>query len=784
MFSCVAESRAMYILITAPRLSAEQSTTLSACANQKRGNREPLQHSTCMLNSFRQYTYITDNYDTTGVPPLRDVLSWMAKLDTSLQDAGISTRLAMLSSRVSRADLRRRCSPRVVVPKDTSVDLCFTAFGVGPLVFVRGSINTQAYCNILDNEMLPTLWRFYGMNPCYFQDDNARCHVSRATMQWYADNNVRRLDWPAQTLDHNSIVHLWDELYRRVRARQARPKSIAQLMEWLQEERRRIPVDVLQTLVESMPDRVAAVIAARGTPVNTPSLYLAPLIASAPRQRSVNPWCGFESRARNSVLRSLHFRSCRSVKGYVGPKVFSTINTDCHTWPRNATPVPTIPVKEAICKFTKLNNHISETESDIRTFETKFNELLADSAYSGATVAGRLACSPPTKAIRVQSPVGPLRIFAHGNRARVFEISSLTHFAYSGSQSEIITTHTHGGTRSVFGNASMFSRKKIKLELGDQIWMYRKLVDPIAPPVQELHTRGAELQQLTCQVVASVQGSDRRPGEDPVMIWVEGPEWETGLRHLLSRMVKVYTVLSRMIMLLLKSGGKIKTGLKENFGRALKSAHFAFLRKRPEYFCELVRMKVYGSLTLSAARCVDFRVHVTTTAAHLERCQNEPAYGCRSINSIALWSWCCETLFRPAPRTQYFNTMGCREGWFVERWSVVTYLVEFSVYMLAGVTRQGGGGTRGCAGASQRTGSTNTNTRECQPRRLEHAHNKHARTHTHTHTYAGGSSRVMISRATHTRPSLQPHSRACLSLSSRRSFLRCSQGERRLLRCV
>ncbi|KAJ8878554.1 hypothetical protein PR048_019132 [Dryococelus australis] len=45
-----------------------------------------------------------------------------------------------------------------------------------------------------------------------------------------------------------------------VRACQAQPKSIAQLVEWLQEEWRRIPVDVLQTLVEDMPDRVAAVI--------------------------------------------------------------------------------------------------------------------------------------------------------------------------------------------------------------------------------------------------------------------------------------------------------------------------------------------------------------------------------------------------------------------------------------------------------------------------------------------------------------------------------------------
>ncbi|KAJ8877665.1 hypothetical protein PR048_022120 [Dryococelus australis] len=84
-----------------------------------------------------------------------------------------------LECRTMARRLRERERERVLGPylcAGTSVDLCFTAFGVGPLVFVRGSMNTEAYCNILDNEMLPTLWRFFGMDPCYFQDDNAKCH--------------------------------------------------------------------------------------------------------------------------------------------------------------------------------------------------------------------------------------------------------------------------------------------------------------------------------------------------------------------------------------------------------------------------------------------------------------------------------------------------------------------------------------------------------------------------------------------------------------------------------
>ncbi|KAJ4427348.1 hypothetical protein ANN_24968 [Periplaneta americana] len=96
-------------------------------------------------------------------------------------------------------------------------------------------------------------------------DNGSWPHVSAATMQWYADNNVHRLDWPAQSPDLNPIEHLWDELDRRLRYREMRPTSIVQLSAMLQKEWRRIPVDILYKLVESMPDRVAAVTATRGS---------------------------------------------------------------------------------------------------------------------------------------------------------------------------------------------------------------------------------------------------------------------------------------------------------------------------------------------------------------------------------------------------------------------------------------------------------------------------------------------------------------------------------------
>ncbi|KFM62165.1 Transposable element Tc1 transposase, partial [Stegodyphus mimosarum] len=127
---------------------------------------------------------------------------------------------------------------------------CFSWYGLGTLVPIHGKLNSDAYCTILDNIALPTLWQFYGLDPYYFQDDNASCHVSTLTKAWYGANGVHRMDWSVQSPDLNPIENLWDELHRKIQGRTTRAKSVKELLCLLQAEWKNIPLAVIQRLVE------------------------------------------------------------------------------------------------------------------------------------------------------------------------------------------------------------------------------------------------------------------------------------------------------------------------------------------------------------------------------------------------------------------------------------------------------------------------------------------------------------------------------------------------------
>jgi hypothetical protein len=92
-------------------------------------------------------------------------------------------------------------------------------------------------------------------------------HKVKSIQKLFVEIGVEEIDWPAQSPDLIPIGHLWDVLERRLRARPNRPISVPALTYALVSEWKQIPAAMFQHLVESLPRRVEAVIAAKRGPM-------------------------------------------------------------------------------------------------------------------------------------------------------------------------------------------------------------------------------------------------------------------------------------------------------------------------------------------------------------------------------------------------------------------------------------------------------------------------------------------------------------------------------------
>ncbi len=77
--------------------------------------------------------------------------------------------------------------------------------GVGPMCFLKSTVNAAIYQEILEHFMLPSADKLYGDADFIFQQDLAPAHTAKGTKIWFNDHGVGVLDWPANSPDLNPI---------------------------------------------------------------------------------------------------------------------------------------------------------------------------------------------------------------------------------------------------------------------------------------------------------------------------------------------------------------------------------------------------------------------------------------------------------------------------------------------------------------------------------------------------------------------------------------------------
>ena len=128
-------------------------------------------------------------------------------------------------------------------------------------------IFAQSYIEVLDNELVQ-----HYEEGLVFMQDNASIHTAAAVKEWFENYDIRTTDWPPYSPDLNPIENIWYAL--KALALKMFPDVMngsgdteahrTNIEQCLQAAWNALPDSLFESLIESMPRRMEACIAAKG----------------------------------------------------------------------------------------------------------------------------------------------------------------------------------------------------------------------------------------------------------------------------------------------------------------------------------------------------------------------------------------------------------------------------------------------------------------------------------------------------------------------------------------
>ena len=126
-------------------------------------------------------------------------------------------------------------------------------------------MDAEQYVAILEGGLLQNVENSgIPANEVIFQQDNDPKHISRRVKIWFEEQDIKLLDWSAQSPDLNPIEHTWGHLKKYLLGYERALTEVHQLWNRVVVEWGKIFVEECQKWIESMPRRIQAVIKAKG----------------------------------------------------------------------------------------------------------------------------------------------------------------------------------------------------------------------------------------------------------------------------------------------------------------------------------------------------------------------------------------------------------------------------------------------------------------------------------------------------------------------------------------
>ncbi|CAG8684666.1 5459_t:CDS:2 [Racocetra persica] len=143
----------------------------------------------------------------------------------------------------------------------------FSWYGIGPLVVVDETMNSDIYVKFLAQHLVPWIRD----NPNLIFQHRV---INQIVHWWLKSHDIPVLDWVSQSSDLNPVENLWDYVDCQVRKRRPLPSSHKELIKAVQEEWANISIETLSSLILSMHERVKAVYKNKGRHINSDLLDL------------------------------------------------------------------------------------------------------------------------------------------------------------------------------------------------------------------------------------------------------------------------------------------------------------------------------------------------------------------------------------------------------------------------------------------------------------------------------------------------------------------------------